>query len=50
MQDALFVIVVLAFFTVAAGMVRLCDRIVGAVETPATATADQATAQETKAA
>ena len=29
MQDALFVLVVLAFFALAAGAVHLCDRVVG---------------------
>jgi hypothetical protein len=32
MQDVLFVVIVVAFFALAAGAVRLCDRVVGADE------------------
>ena len=48
MQDVLFVIVMVAFFALAAGVVRLCDRVVGATDAPASA--EHATTQETRAA
>lgn len=48
MQDVLFVILVLAFFTLAAGVVRLCDRVVGGAEVPTAV--DPTTTQEAQAA
>ena len=48
MQDLLFVIIVLGFFAVATGVIRLCDRVVGATDAPKST--DQATTQEARTA
>jgi len=32
MQDVVFVVIVVAFFALAAGAVRLCDRVVGTTD------------------
>ena len=48
MLDVVFVILVVSFFALAAGAVRLCDGVVGP-ESPSSST-DAAAAQETRAA
>jgi hypothetical protein len=47
-QDVLFVVVVVAFFALAAAVVRLCDRVVGDADAPAPT--EQSTTQERRAA
>lgn len=40
MQDVLFILITVAFFSIAVGFVRLCERIIGPDAEPTTTTPD----------
>jgi hypothetical protein len=46
MADLLFIVMMIAFFALAVGLVRICDRIIGADEDVVVGSVDQAPESE----